>query len=44
MKLPDLAFSEYFLDRNHEHNVDAEDVLDALIGRVIRSDGYRRIR
>jgi hypothetical protein len=35
VRLPDLEFSEYFYDHNHEHNVDEFDVLDAIIGRRI---------
>jgi len=48
MRLPDLAFSEYFHDHNHQHNVDDADVLGAIIGRRIlisaeyRRDGKRR--
>jgi hypothetical protein len=41
--LPDLQFSEYFEDHNHVHNVDENDVLDAVIGRrIIISGPYRR--
>lgn len=39
MRLPDLTFSEYFLDHNHEHNVDEEDVLDAVLERRILISG-----
>jgi hypothetical protein len=40
--LPDLRFSEYFQDQNHRHNVDEEDVIDAVIGRRIHiSAPYR---
>ena len=43
MRLPDLAFSDHFQDHNHEHNVDEDDVLDALIGRRIHiSSRYQR--
>ena len=50
MRLPDLAFSDYFLDHNHRHNIDEEDVLDAIYGRRILitreyfEDGKRRRR
>jgi len=39
VRLPDLKFSEYFLDQNHQHNLDEDDVLDALIGRRIHVSG-----
>jgi hypothetical protein len=48
-RLPDLAFSEYFMDHNEsEHNITAEQVLDATVGRRIlvsrefARDGKRR--
>ena len=50
MTLPDLAFSDYFRDHNHEHNIDEEDVDDAVFGRRILitreyvEDGKRRRR
>jgi len=37
VKLPDLAFSEYFYDHNHQHNITAEDVLDAVVDYLRRS-------
>ncbi len=43
MELPDLRFSEYFEDRNHEHNIDRGDVIDAIVGRRIHiSRAYER--
>ena len=43
MRLPDLRFSEYFEDQNHRHNVDEDDVLDAIVGRrIVISAEYRR--
>jgi hypothetical protein len=50
VRLPDLAFSEYFGDHNHQHNLSEQDVMDALIGRRIhisaryRHDGKLRRR
>jgi uncharacterized DUF497 family protein len=48
-RLPDLEFSEYFLDHNEsEHNISATQVLDATIGRRVditrefTRDGKRR--
>lgn len=48
-RLPDLDFSEYFLDHNEsEHNISASQVLDATIGRRVHvsreftHDGKRR--
>lgn len=41
--LPNLRFSEYFEDHNHVHNVDENDVLDAVVGRrIIISGPYPR--
>ena len=48
MRLPTLRFSEYFLDHNHEHNIDDIDVSDAirnrhvLISREFFRHGQRR--
>ncbi len=43
MRLPDLRFSDYFLDQNHRHNIDDEDVIDAVLGRRIHVSGpYER--
>lgn len=39
VRLPDLRFSEYFIDQNHLHNLDEEDVIDAVIGRTILISG-----
>jgi len=42
-RLPDLRFSEYFLDQNHHHNIDDADVIDAVFGRRIHISGpYER--
>jgi hypothetical protein len=43
VRLPDLRFSEYFLDQNHRHNLDDGDVIDAVIGRrILVSRPYER--
>jgi hypothetical protein len=43
VRLPDLRFSDYFEDQNHQHNVDEGDVLDAVFDRRIHvSKAYRR--
>jgi len=45
---PPLCFTDYFLDQNHVHNIDEDDVNDAYYGRRVQfskiydHDGHSR--